>query len=189
MPKKKEAAPIEKINFPEKYTVLGADLSLTRPGFALLEIDKTGGETVIKSVKLISVDNKNKKKKSHGEILYEIQKAFFDFLAEEIPNFFVREHEIMHKKNPSERSVTKTVGLMDILAFELNRKWYEIYPVTVKALVAGSGKAEKEAVAKSLPFYIGEQEYRNDDESDAAGVAVAWLIQQEEIKQKENDHV
>ncbi len=186
MPKKKtsEAAP-EVINFPDYYTVLGADLSLTRPGLALLEVDKKNGAVEIRSVKLTSVNNKGKtSRKSHGQILYEIQKEFFHFLNGQIPDFFVREHEIMNKKVPSERSVTKVVGLMDILAYEMERKWYEIYPVTVKALVGGSGKAEKSQVAAGLPFYIGERKYRNDDESDAAAVAIGWLIQHDQLEKR-----
>ena len=95
-------------------------------------------------------------------------------------------------KVPTERSVTKTVGLTDLLAYELyllvdnktlfDGNWYEIYPVTVKCLVAGSGKATKEEVADSLQSYVGKQEYKCDDESDAAAVGIAWLIQQGRIK-------
>lgn len=169
--------------FPQDYTVLGADLSLTRPGFALLTIETKENIPRVTSVKLTSVNNKGQsKKKTHGQILYEIQKEFFDFLDGVVPDFFVREHEIMHMKNPSERSVTKVVGLMDILAYEMNRPWFEIYPVTVKSLVAGSGRAEKDEVAQSLPEFVGSRKYANDDESDATAVAVAWLIQNGQLK-------
>jgi len=185
--KKKEEVTI---NFPKSFYLVSADLSLTRPGFALFEVkDKP------KLLKLMSVDNK-KKKKSHGQILDEIMKAFTDeFLSdasEILPLYFVREKEILHMKVPSERSVTKTVGIMDWLAYSLfsmiqdpnkfDGNWYEIYPVTVKCLVAGSGKATKEDVAESLQSYIGKQEYKCDDESDAAAVGIAWLIQQGRIK-------
>ena len=185
MPKKKEAAPKVEIKYPDHYTVLGADLSLTRPGLALLEVDKKDGTAEVKLLRVTSVNNKGKSgKKSHGQILYEIEKEFLNFIDGEIPDFFVREKEIMHMKNPSERSVTKVVGLTDILAFELGRTWHEIYPVSVKALVAGSGKAEKKDVADALPFYVGNWEYKNDDESDATAVTVAWLIENSQIKQK-----
>lgn len=187
MAKKKEEVTI---NFPKSFYLVSADLSLTRPGFALFKVtDKP------KLLKLMSVDNK-KKKKSHGQILDEIMKAFTDeFLSnasEILPLYFVREKEILHMKVPSERSVTKTVGIMDWLAYSLfsmiqdpnkfDGNWYEIYPVTVKCLVAGSGKATKEDVAESLQSYIGKQKYKCDDESDAAAVGIAWLIQQGRIK-------
>ena len=182
----------EILNLPNEFYLLSADLSLTRPGFAFFKITNK-----VELIRLISVDNK-KKKKPHGQILDEIMRVFtnevFPFSSEKtFPVYFVREKEILHMKVPSERSVTKTVGLMDWLAYFIystikndklfDGNWYEIYPVTVKCLVAGSGKATKEDVANSLEKYIGKHEYRCDDESDAAAVGIAWLIQQERIKE------
>lgn len=194
MTKKKEE---EKIEFPEIYTVVGADLSLTRPGFAVFEMK----EGIPKLIKCVSVDNKTKKNKTHGQILHEIERAFCDEVFPidmgmvKTPLFLVREKEIMHMKVPSERSVTKTVGVMDLLAYMIfilfkDKKkfdgiWHEIYPVTVKKLITGSGKAEKSEVADALEHYVGKQEYKCDDESDAVAVVLAWLIQQGQIKQKE----
>jgi len=201
MREKKKAAPITEIEFPKHYFVLGADLSLTRPGFALLDIENINGKAVINSVKLGNVDNKTKRNKSHGQLLAEI----LDYLTyifmplsdvvEKTPIFFVREKEIMHLKIPSERSVTKVVGIMDWQAYVLykslnddkkfNGIWYEIYPVSIKSLIGGSGKADKQQVADGLDYYLGKQEYSCDDESDAAAVAVAWLIQHGQIDRKE----
>ena len=186
MPQKKKAAPKDLITFPDHYIVLGADLSLTRPGFAVLEVDNKNGQQSISLINLSSVNNKKQsQKKSHGEILSEIRSTFLNLLIQYSPVYLVREHEIMHMKLPSERSVTKVVGLMDYLAYVHHLEWHEIYPVTVKSLVAGSGKAEKSEVAKALSVFVGEQEYQNDDESDAAAVAVAWLIQQNQLKGRE----
>ena len=91
----------------------------------------------------------------------------------------------MKVKVPSERSLSKVVGLMDWVLWQQHKtEWQSIYPVTVKKLVTGSGKATKEEVADALHFYIGKQDYKCDDESDAAAVAIAWLIQQGQLKQK-----
>jgi crossover junction endodeoxyribonuclease RuvC len=181
MPKKKEA--VEIINFPETYKVLGADLSLKQPGFCILSIDNG----LITDVKLYSVNNKQDKKKSHGQLLDEIGSKFKEIFPVNCDTFIVRENEIMKVKVPSERSLSKVVGLMDWLAWALfGKEWYSIYPVTVKKLVTGNGRAEKTDVAKCLDNYIGKQTYKCDDESDAAAVAIAWLIQQGQIKQKEN---
>jgi len=51
----------------------------------------------------------------------------------------------------------------------------EIAPTTVKKLLTGSGKAEKDMVAAALERYIGNHEYATDDESDAVAVGIAWL--------------
>ena len=187
MPKKKEAAPTEEIKFPQHYYVCGADLSLRRPGFCLLEVVNRAGVADIVNVSLMSVDNKTKRNKTHGQILREIYAAFEEFISEtDLPfcddwTYYVREKMVMNKKVPSERDVAKVVGIMDY--FLDGKEWYEIYPVTIKCLVAGSGKAEKQDVAKALSDYVGEQEYKNDDESDATAVAVAWLIQNHQIEE------
>ena len=177
MAKKKE----EKFEFPEEYYVLGADLSLKRPGFCLLKINK--GK--ILKVRLHSVDNKNDKNKSHGELLDDVRNGFLKFAFPFKTDLYaVRETEIMFQKVPSERSLSKVVGLMDWMYWRMYQKeWFSIYPTTIKKLIAGSGKAEKQEVAEALKKYIGEQTYRCDDESDAAAVAVAWLIQQGQIKE------
>ena len=179
MAKKKE----EHIEFPLEYTVVAADLSLKRPGFCVLKVDKKDGETKLKIKELFSVDNKNDKKKSHGELLNEILMAFTDNVFPVKPNtFFVQEQSIMRQMTPYERSLSKVVGLLDFFVYKLaNKEWYTIYPVTIKKLVAGSGKAEKDEVAAALEKYVGKQEYKCDDESDATAVAIAWLIQQGEL--------
>jgi crossover junction endodeoxyribonuclease RuvC len=190
MPKKKEAAPTEEIIFPQHYYVCGADLSLRRPGFCLLEVDNMDGKANIANVWLMSVDNKAKKNKTHGQILREIMSNFDKFIsiskqaednAEENRFYFVREKMILNKKVPSERDVAKVVGIMDYYLDK--QEWHEIYPVTIKCLIAGSGRAEKSEVATSLRSYVGDLKYRNDDESDATAVAVAWLIQNHQIKE------
>lgn len=179
---------IETIEFPEYYKVLGADLSLKRPSFCVLSVKNDEEGTRITDVKFLTIDNKTDKKKTHGHLLEEIYAAFIKLypLGKEV--FAVRENEIMKVKVPSERSLSKVVGVMDWALWALfGKEWYSVYPKTVKKLVAGSGKASKEEVADALEYYLGKQEYKFDDESDAAAVAVAWLIQHEQIKPKEQN--
>ena len=178
----------EKLVFPNNYRVVAADLSLRRPGWCLLSVVKSNDVTSVTVEQLVSVDNKANKKKTHGEILAEIQGAFINLCFPVEPNtFYVREQEVLHMKVPSERDVSKVVGLMDYSLWKLDGKeWFSIYPVTVKKLVAGSGKAEKSEVAAALEKYIGKQEYKCDDESDAVAVGIAWLIQQGQIEEIKN---
>lgn len=185
MPKKKVENVQEPIVFPDNYKILGADLSLRRPGFCLLSVKKENGETKVKVRKLLSVNNKTDKKKCHGELLDDIQKAFLKLtfgLEDKI--YYVRETEVLNLKVPSERNVSKVVGIMDWTLWKLHsEEWYSIYPVTIKKYIAGSGKAEKSEVAAALEKYVGKQEYTCDDESDATAVAIAWLIQQGELEE------
>lgn len=173
---------IEQIEFPEEYKVLGADLSLRQPGFCVLSIS----DGTISDVKLYSVNNKQDKKKSHGQLLNEIGEKFKQIFPLNCTVFLVRENEIMKVKVPSERSLSKVVGITDWFAWALfGKEWYSIYPVTIKKLITGNGRADKEQVAECLKHYIGDVTFKCDDESDAAAVAIAWLIQQGQIQQKE----
>ena len=174
---------IEQVNFPNEYKVLGADLSLKQPGFCILTIKNKK----IKNVELYSVNNKTDKKKKHGQLLDEIGEKFKSIFPPNGMIYLVRENEIMKVKVPSERSLSKVVGLVDWMAWALyDREWYSIYPVTVKKLITGNGRADKKEVAECLEYYIGKQPYKCDDESDAAAVAIAWLIQQNQITPKES---
>ena len=185
MPKRKKPKEPVQIIFPEKYTVVGADLSLKRPSFCILTIENMNGTANITDIKFSTVDNKKDNKKCHGQLLDEIKSAFISCcpLFENV--FLVRENEIMKVKVPSERSLSKVVGLMDWVAWKWHEtQWYSIYPMTIKKLITGNGRAEKQDVANCLEKYIGKIEYKCDDESDAAAVAIAWLIQEGQIKEK-----
>lgn len=191
MNKKSENAALDKkIIFPTDYVVIAADLSLKRPGFCRLKISPDqDGNPHIHGVRLYSVDNKTNKTKPHGELLKELMDCLQDIYTNSVPIlnpiYFCREKEVMKMKVPSERSVTKAVGVCDLFAWKYGKTWQELYPVTVKKLVTGNGKATKEDVAAALPYYLGNQTYKNDDESDAAAVAVAFLIKNGQIKGKE----
>lgn len=64
------------------------------------------------------------------------------------------------------------------------KEFFEISPRAVKKEITGNGTASKEEVAQCLKFYVGEQHYACDDESDAVAVGVAWLLQQGLIDSK-----
>lgn len=177
----------EKIEFPQSYRVVAGDLSLKRPGFCMLSLQKTEEETHIIDIKVFSVDNKTDRKKEKGELLDDVLRAMaFNFPDEEkdgIVTYYVREKRI--SSHFSDNTVYEAVGITDWFLWKQGKAWLELYPTTIKKLITGSGKAEKDQVAESLKLYVGDIKYSNDDESDATAVAVAWLINNGEIKQKE----
>lgn len=146
------------------------------------------------SIELYSVDNKTKKK-PRGQLLNEIADAFYRIIDDDdkYPTFYVREKSVNNcgfsaRSGALARSgISEVVGVIDYIAWKHQNEFDEIYPVTVKKLVTGNGRADKKQVAEALPDYIGNLKYKNDDESDAAAVAVAWLIQNGELKSKEAD--
>ena len=176
---------------PQKYSLLAADLSLRRPGFCLMAINREL-ENPIDSIRLFSLDNKTAKDKPRGQMLTEIANCLHAILHEaDRPVYLVREKSInnclgrmAHSGSAARSGISEVVGVTDYIAWiDIQKEWDELYPVSIKKQITGSGKAEKETVAKAVSAYIGEQSFKNDDESDAAAVALAWLIAENQIKQ------
>lgn len=89
---------------------------------------------------------------------------------------FVRERAFARFNNET-KIINKVVGVTDLALWQLCRKdFLELSPKTVKKAVTNDTSAGKEKVAERLAQFIGEQSYQTDDESDAAAVAIAWLI-------------
>lgn len=179
---------------PSCYRLVAADLSLKRPGFCIMHISKEHDVIQMTDIELYSIDNKTKKK-PRGQLLSEIAEAFRLIIDDDDkqPTFYVREKSVNNcgfsaRSGALARSgISEVVGVIDYIAWMHQNEFDEIYPVTIKKLVAGNGRADKKQVAEALFKYIGNLKYKNDDESDAAAVAVAWLIQNGEIESKGAD--
>lgn len=192
--KKKKPSETEK-TIPDTYTLIAADLSLKRPGFCKMKLSKAENILQIDQISLMSVDNKTKTK-ARGRILAEIKTALSDFIKEDGSVFFVRERSVNNCGGKIARSgtaartgVSEVVGITDLIAWEqFNQEWDEIFPVSIKKLITGNGKAEKQEVATTLAKYVGSLDYKNDDESDATAVAIAWLINHKQIIQEDTQH-
>lgn len=100
---------------------------------------------------------------------------------------FVRERAVIMRRHAEAMILGKVVGVTDLTLEHLgNRTFDELPPKTIKKFVTGSGNAKKEEVAAMLPQYVGQQEYKTDDESDSVAVGVAWLLKNEyEVKKRE----
>lgn len=188
MGKKKE----EILELSDSFVVVGADLSLNRPGFAVIEYSDGN----IKLKKTISVDNKSKKEnKSRGKILSEIEDAIKELCNQNCIIFFTREASVNNSffgkrsGTAARTGISEVVGVSDLAVWkEKEQTWFELYPKSIKKLITGNGNATKEDVSKCLNDYVGDFEYLNDDESDATAVAVAWLIKNEKVKQVDYDN-
>lgn len=173
----------EHIDFPQSYRVVAGDLSLKRPGFCIITMDTLNEKRYVKDIKVFSVDNKNDRVKEKGELLDDVLRAisqnFPDQEKDGIETYYVREKRV--SQYFSDNTVYETVGITDWFLWRIGKKWDEIYPVTIKKVITGSGKADKDQVAECLRRYVGNMEFANDDESDAAAIAITWLIMHKEI--------
>lgn len=173
----------------QEYVIVGADLSLKRPGFSILHMKNEN----IEKVQFFAINNKTKKK-PRGQLLLEIYEAFDNMLKALNGKdcIFVRQKSINNMNTKFARSgsmaiggISQVVGIMDYLVWkERQTEWEEFYPVSIKKMLTNNGKADKNQVANSLIEYVGQQTYKYDDESDAVAVAIAWLISKKIIKPK-----
>lgn len=160
--------------------ILAFDTSMSSPGVALIELRK--GKSAIASAQIIDLSNvKTDAKQSHG-LRAEIIEAWATmFIAKHATKGFdaiVRE-DFQGRSSMQNHPVFSAWGACDkaLHKFGLNFTAKSISQSAVKKAVVGVGKAEKhevEAAVRKLTGYTGE--FACDDESDAAAIALAYLI-------------
>lgn len=151
--------------------VLGMDLSLSCPAFCVARVR----EGKVEVIHLSHV--KTKGKDSHGARL----RVIFNHLEQLLVDYPNITH-VVREKGFSRHAITtqtlfKVVGISDLIAHHFGHENIaEIAPTTVKKLITGSGKAEKEEVAAGLYKYLYTPvNFSNTDESDACGVCIAYM--------------
>lgn len=117
------------------------------------------------------------RKKPHGLILGEISAMFGEFIKSPELKVVVRERAIS-KYNQEVITLNKVCGVTEMLLwYNLKQSFQEITPTEVKKYVAGYGRAEKSDVAEAISNYCSHAQFRDDNESDACGVVIGWLVQ------------
>lgn len=154
--------------------ILGMDLSLSSPGFAVIEKQYSG---LIVVHHLSSI--KTNPKKTHGQRLLQIFEHLDGILKDESLNITA----VASEKGFSRHAVTtqalfKVHGVAHLLCAIYGHDVNELTPPAVKKHIAGNGKASKEQMADAVRGFIRQElKFKNDDESDAVSVAVAWLLE------------
>jgi crossover junction endodeoxyribonuclease RuvC len=157
---------------------LGLDLSLSSPGFAVIEVAD-------RKPRLITTAHVKTGSNDPQALRYELIEAFaLLFLREQLRAGPVE--AIVRETWPPARDYRqndKIHGAWSAVDRALSRYGCEVNanltPTTVKKTVTGNGKAEKAEVAAAVRRLLGlAEDYRfaTDDESDAAAVVLAYLI-------------
>ena len=93
------------------------------------------------------------------------------------PEATVVREKAFSKFHRETQTLHKVVGVTDMLLWQSREiTFLELTPTQIKKAIADHIRAEKEKVAAGLTRYLGDQSYTTDDESDAAAVAVAFLL-------------
>lgn len=153
----------------------GLDLSLTSPGFAIIDVkDRVPHFIASSHVKTEPADVQ--------ALRYEIIEAHALLFFREFRPVDVVVREIWppsrnYAQNDKVHGAWSAVDRA-LAAFGLTVA-ANITPTSVKKLVAGSGKAEKPEVAAAVRKWLrlpADYKFATDDESDAAAIALAHLI-------------
>lgn len=153
--------------------LLSMDLSLSQPAFVVMEKTEEGLHILHKS------SLKTNAKKTHGYRLFQIYQHM-----DEIVNVYESQLDyIVSEKGFSRHARTTQIlfmvhGIARLNAHQHGYDVKELSPTTVKKAVSGNGKNSKEMLADAVKGYFDTDiTFKNTDESDAAAVGVAFLIQ------------
>lgn len=172
--KLKKAEPLPHIE--GDFDIVGCDLSMYCPAFALFHYSAKAQKISLKAKDICSNRSASNKKKMHGNILSDIACAFGDFIKGRDVKVVVRERAFSRF---SQETITlnKVCGVTEMTLWVVTQRPFEEVTATqVKKYVTGNGKASKEDVAEAIGNYCEHTVFQTDDESDACGVAICWLI-------------
>lgn len=164
--------------------ILAFDISMTSPGAAIVEVKK--GRATITAMSSVQQDVK----RPHGLRADIIESWATVFLAQHVGKGFdvcIREdfngrtsaqnYPVFAAWSGIQRACEKFDVTFDQWREPGKRATLGPTPSRVKLLVAGSGKADKPDVADAVRRYTGyEGVFDNDDCSDAAAIALAYLL-------------
>ena len=133
--------------------LLCADLSLRRPGFAILRYNAKNESVSI--IEKGSLDNK-KNSKPHGQVLKEIGEELLKYqhhaymlkVKENCNLVLVRERGFSRFAAETQ-ALHKVIGVADMIAWLGEMAYHEIAPVSIKKLITDNAKAKKEEVASA----------------------------------------
>lgn len=165
--------------------ICAIDPSIRSTGIAILEVD-----TKVNSFKLIDrtsfINKKNFKNKwEKKEATRELLEFYLKDKIESI-DFFVFE-DYSYASIGYLADAGELVGLFKHYIWGFNKPFDVIPPSTIKRIVAGSGKAQKEDVAASLNKFISnikDYTFNNLDETDAVAIGIAYILYTAEINER-----
>ncbi|MGE6629630.1 crossover junction endodeoxyribonuclease RuvC [Bacillus sp. NPDC077027] len=166
--------------------ILALDLSLTSTGYAVGVV--LGGE--IKLIEVGSINNKRYAKRSQAFRLHQIATKLKELYRKYEFDYIIKERGFVNARAMATQALFKVAGVADLISFAFGHEIKaELSPSTIKKLVTGDGRADKEKVQKAVEAFLGNDvnglnliEFINDDESDAVACLIAYCVQEKLIE-------
>lgn len=160
---------------------LGCDISLSRPGFAIIRVENRRAELV--ATFHIKTNPKFARAARFEDLETEL---FYKLAAVEAYQFSKLIRESFHSKMPdTNAAVFGAWASVDRALYRCGFEVTEQYTShQVKKVVAGKGRAEKYEVADAVRRLLtlpADYKFDTDDESDACAIALTYLLKEDLI--------
>lgn len=153
--------------------ILALDLSLNSSGFAVISYE----DEIIRVVEKGIINNKKVPSALIGKKLCNVESCLNDLFDKYVFDVIVKEASFNTGRI---KSTQRTFQVFGVVLETCYKNGYtditEIAATTIKKLVGGSGKCTKDEVKDSLYYYVGFQDYKTEDVSDAVATGVAYFI-------------
>lgn len=165
--------------------ILGIDPSQSRTGWAVIAAN-TGSLEVVGAGSIPFKLSKGKQKNAKE---VEMLSIIYDYVFEITSRFCVTAYSVELPPPLCRRGAQKLQQVVGAIKAALGANNVttgdEYYPCTVKLTVGGHGLAEKAKVSEGVSKLLTcPWEFQNYDESDAAAVALTYLLKKTEEKEK-----
>ncbi len=155
--------------------ILALDLSLNGTGYAVLSYNEGIVDIVEKGV----INNHKVPTTLIGKKLFNIESQLNElFDRYQYFNSIVKEASFNTTRIKSTQKTFMVLGVVTEACYKNGYSDIKEYSATtVKKHIAGSGKSEKQEVKDNLKYFVGVQDYKTNDESDAVAVGITHLLQ------------
>lgn len=148
----------------------GLDLSLSNSGIAIIDLN---------TYQPIHIDSiKTNAKLEHKDRLKQITDKFDELIIKYPPSVIAIENGFVRHNNAT-KILFKVRGVTERWFYNIEQHYYA--PTTVKATIL-HGQASKEKIKEVLQKKYPEIEIKDNDQADALGVAITYLVKHKLIK-------
>jgi len=162
--------------------ILGIDPGLAKVGFGLIK--RIGKENKVIDYGCI----RTQAGLPDAERLKIINNELNKIIKKHQPKVLAVENIYFFKNFKTAMPVSQAKGVILLTAAKKKIPVYEITPLQMKMAIAGYGKAEKKQVQKMVQILLNleekpeDKDKREDDATDALGIALCHIISSEKIK-------
>lgn len=154
----------------ENKFIYALDISLSNTGLSIFT--EKGNPIKIISISTSPKDKHPQRLKVIADSIYELRKVYSPLVMIFESGFY--------RFSASTQAIYKVIGLIQFLFNDIEQ--YAYAPSTIRKIICGNGKANKEDVEKAVLKVWPNLSFSDNDQSDSCGVGLCYLIDKKIIK-------